>query len=165
MSAREPPKLETCMSDTAPSIAVAAGKEASHRSMSRPSSSSRFKLSSKPTSGDSRKNCKRLGLADQLSYARRKSSTPSLPRRVMSCGFSERARRKSCTCASQSELSEILGGSNAASLAVGYYRDTGDPRSNWDLDRTWTPNMNEETREGLYKTWKEAGTRCFDWIK
>ena len=58
-----------------------------------------------------------------------------------------------------------LGAAYAAGLAVGYYRDTDDLRSNWAVDRTWTPNMDEETRESLYKTWKKAVTRSFDWIE
>jgi len=53
----------------------------------------------------------------------------------------------------------------AAGLAVGYYRDTDDLRANWAVGRRWTPNMDEETRESLYKTWKKAVTRSFDWIK
>jgi glycerol kinase len=57
-----------------------------------------------------------------------------------------------------------LGAAYAAGLAVGYYRDTDDLRSNWAVDRRWTPNMDEETRESLYKTWKKAVTRSFDWI-
>jgi glycerol kinase len=58
-----------------------------------------------------------------------------------------------------------LGAAYAAGLAVGYYRDTDDLRANWAVGRTWTPNMDEETRESLYKTWKKAVTRSFDWIK
>jgi glycerol kinase len=58
-----------------------------------------------------------------------------------------------------------LGAAYAAGLAVGYYRDTDDLRGNWAVDRRWTPNMDEETRESLYKTWKKAVTRSFDWIK
>ena len=58
-----------------------------------------------------------------------------------------------------------LGAAYAAGLAVGYYRDTDDLRANWAVDRTWTPNMDQETREGLYKTWKKAVTRSFDWIE
>ena len=58
-----------------------------------------------------------------------------------------------------------LGAAYAAGLAVGYYRDTDDLRANWAVDRAWTPNMDEETRESLYKTWKKAVTRSFDWIE
>jgi glycerol kinase len=58
-----------------------------------------------------------------------------------------------------------LGAAYAAGLAVGYYQDTDDLRANWAVDRTWTPNMDEETRESLYKIWKKAVTRSFDWIE
>jgi len=58
-----------------------------------------------------------------------------------------------------------LGAAYAAGLAVGYYRDTDELRANWAVGRTWTPNMDEETRESLYKTWKKAVTRSFDWIE
>ncbi len=58
-----------------------------------------------------------------------------------------------------------LGAAYAAGLAVGYYRDTDDLRANWAVERTWTPNMDEEVRERLYKTWKKAVTRSFDWIE
>jgi len=58
-----------------------------------------------------------------------------------------------------------LGAAYAAGLAVGYYQDTDDLRANWAVDRTWNPNMEEKTRESLYKTWKKAVTRSFDWIE
>jgi glycerol kinase len=58
-----------------------------------------------------------------------------------------------------------LGAAYAAGFAVGYYRDADELRANWAVDRTWTPNMDEETRESLHKTWKKAVTRSFDWIE
>jgi glycerol kinase len=58
-----------------------------------------------------------------------------------------------------------LGAAYAAGYAVGYYRDADDLRANWAVDRTWIPNMDEETRESLYKIWKKAVTRSFDWIE
>ncbi len=58
-----------------------------------------------------------------------------------------------------------LGAAYAAGFAVGYYRDADELRANWAVDRTWTPNMDEETRESLYRTWKKAVTRSFDWIE
>jgi glycerol kinase len=56
-----------------------------------------------------------------------------------------------------------LGAAYAAGLAVGFYRDIDDLRANWAVDRTWYPNMDEETRARLYKSWKKAVTRSFDW--
>jgi glycerol kinase len=56
-----------------------------------------------------------------------------------------------------------LGAAYAAGLAVGFYKDVDDLRANWAVDRTWNPNMDEETRARLYKSWKKAVTRSFDW--
>jgi glycerol kinase len=56
-----------------------------------------------------------------------------------------------------------LGAAYAAGLAVGFYKDIDDLRANWAVDRTWDPNMDEETRARLYKSWKKAVTRSFDW--
>jgi len=57
-----------------------------------------------------------------------------------------------------------LGAAYAAGLAVGFYKDIDDLRANWAVDRTWNPNMDEETRARLYKSWKKAVTRSFDWM-
>ena len=57
-----------------------------------------------------------------------------------------------------------LGAAYAAGLAVGFYEDIDDLRANWTVDRTWNPNMDEETRARLYKSWKKAVTRSFDWM-
>ena len=56
-----------------------------------------------------------------------------------------------------------LGAAYAAGLAVGFYRDIDDLRANWAVDHTWNPNMDEETRARLYRSWKKAVTRSFDW--
>ena len=56
-----------------------------------------------------------------------------------------------------------LGAAYAAGLAVGFYTDIDDLRANWAVDRTWNPNMDEETRARFYKSWKKAVTRSFDW--
>jgi glycerol kinase len=57
-----------------------------------------------------------------------------------------------------------LGAAYAAGLAVGFYASIDDLRANWSIDCTWTPNMDEATRERLYKFWKKAVTRSFDWL-
>ena len=56
-----------------------------------------------------------------------------------------------------------LGASYAAGLAVSFYRDTDDLRSNWAADRQWTPALDVATRQSLYANWKKAVTRSFDW--
>lgn len=58
-----------------------------------------------------------------------------------------------------------LGAAYAAGLAVGFYASIDDLRSNWAIDCTWTPNMEEATRESMYKLWKKAVTRSFDWLE
>jgi glycerol kinase len=57
-----------------------------------------------------------------------------------------------------------LGAAYAAGLACGFYKDTTDLVSNWSVDRTWHPEIEPIERERLYKQWKKAVTRSFDWI-
>ena len=57
-----------------------------------------------------------------------------------------------------------LGAAYAAGLACGYYKDTNDLISNWHVDATWKPKLPEAERARLYKQWKKAVTRSFDWI-
>jgi glycerol kinase len=58
-----------------------------------------------------------------------------------------------------------LGAAYAAGLAVGFFQDTDELVSNWAVDRRWEPTMNEESRERLYRFWKKAVTRSFDWVE
>ncbi len=58
-----------------------------------------------------------------------------------------------------------LGAMYAAGLAVGYYRDLDDLRANWVVEKTWTPNIQPEKCERMYRTWKKAVTRTFDWVE
>jgi glycerol kinase len=37
-------------------------------------------------------------------------------------------------------------------------------RANWAVDQTWTPHIAEAEREAMYKQWKKAVTRSFDWV-
>src|SRR6202167_2254517 len=57
-----------------------------------------------------------------------------------------------------------LGAAYAAGLAVGYYKNLDDLRSQWAIDHTWQPHMEQQQREAMYGTWKKAVTRSFDWI-
>jgi glycerol kinase len=57
-----------------------------------------------------------------------------------------------------------LGAAYAAGLAVGFWDNTEDLRSNWAIDRTWTPKMPQERRERCYRSWKKAVTRSFGWV-
>jgi glycerol kinase len=58
-----------------------------------------------------------------------------------------------------------LGAMYAAGLAVGFYRDLSDLRANWAVDKTWNPGMPAEKRDRMYRTWKKAVTRTFDWVE
>jgi glycerol kinase len=58
-----------------------------------------------------------------------------------------------------------LGAAYAAGLAVGFYSNLDDLRQNWAVETTWEPRMVEEQRERLYKEWKKAVTRSFDWVE
>ena len=57
-----------------------------------------------------------------------------------------------------------LGAAYAAGLAVGFYKNMDDLRANWSVDHTWHPNLEDETREKMYRLWKKAVTRSFDWV-
>jgi glycerol kinase len=57
-----------------------------------------------------------------------------------------------------------LGAAYAAGLAVGFFQNTDELRANWAIDKTWTPQMDEERREQHYRLWKKAVSRSFDWM-
>ena len=57
-----------------------------------------------------------------------------------------------------------LGAAYAAGLAVGFYKDLEDLRSQWEVDRTWHSQMDAKHRESLYSFWKKAVSRSFDWL-
>jgi len=58
-----------------------------------------------------------------------------------------------------------LGSAYAAGLAVGFWDEVEDLRENWGIDKEWHPKMEEEKRAKLYKGWKKAVTRSFDWVE
>ena len=58
-----------------------------------------------------------------------------------------------------------LGAAYAAGLAVKFFSGLEELRANWAVDRTWKPHLAETEREQLYKQWKKAVTRSFDWIE
>ncbi|MPZ61541.1 MAG: glycerol kinase GlpK [Propionibacteriales bacterium] len=57
-----------------------------------------------------------------------------------------------------------LGAAYAAGLAVGYWSDLDVLRRNWVEDMRWTPRMDAERRERLYRNWRKAVTKTFDWV-
>ena len=58
-----------------------------------------------------------------------------------------------------------LGAAYAAGLAVGFWEKVDDLRANWGIDKEWHPKMDAEERKKLYKGWKKAVTRTFDWVE
>jgi len=58
-----------------------------------------------------------------------------------------------------------LGAAYAAGLAVGFFESADALRANWGADRTWNPHLDEVRREQLYREWKKAVTRSFDWVE
>lgn len=58
-----------------------------------------------------------------------------------------------------------LGAAYAAGLAVGFYKNTEELQANWKADKTWKPTLAEKEREKLYREWKKAVTRSFDWVE
>ncbi|MBI3150988.1 MAG: glycerol kinase GlpK [Chloroflexi bacterium] len=57
-----------------------------------------------------------------------------------------------------------LGAAYAAGLAVGFWKNTDELKTNWGRDKEWSPKMDAKQREGLYSGWKKAVTRTFDWV-
>jgi glycerol kinase len=58
-----------------------------------------------------------------------------------------------------------LGAAYAAGLAVGFYGNLEDLRANWSVDHTWRPALDADERERMYRLWKKAVTRSFDWAE
>jgi glycerol kinase len=57
-----------------------------------------------------------------------------------------------------------LGAAYAAGLATGFWNSEEDLRANWAEDKRWNPQMDESKRAELYRYWKKAVTRTFDWL-
>ena len=62
------------------------------------------------------------------------------------------------------DATTALGAAYAAGLAVGYFKDLKDLRENWAIDHTWNPSMTADRREEMYRFWKRAVSRSFDWL-
>jgi glycerol kinase len=57
-----------------------------------------------------------------------------------------------------------LGAAYAAGLAVGYWKDLDELRANWSEDKRWEPSLDAAERERVYRNWKKAVTKSFDWV-
>jgi glycerol kinase len=58
-----------------------------------------------------------------------------------------------------------LGAAYAAGLAVKFFGGLHELRANWAVDHVWKPHLAEAQREALYRQWKKAVTRSFDWVE
>ena len=58
-----------------------------------------------------------------------------------------------------------LGACYAAGLAVGFFKSEDELCANWAVDKRWEPKMGAPSREQLYRFWKKAVTRSFDWVE
>ncbi len=58
-----------------------------------------------------------------------------------------------------------LGAAYAAGLAVGYWRDKSELRAHWQIDKRWQPHLDTTKRDTLYRGWKKAVERTFNWIE
>lgn len=62
------------------------------------------------------------------------------------------------------DATTALGSAYAAGLAVKYFKDLDELRSNWAIDHTWRPNMADDKRKEMYSLWKRAVGKSFDWL-
>jgi len=58
-----------------------------------------------------------------------------------------------------------LGAAYLSGLAVGYWKDKEEIAQKWKVDKEFSPNMDEKTKEKLYKGWKKAVSRSLNWEK
>jgi glycerol kinase len=56
-----------------------------------------------------------------------------------------------------------LGAAYAAGLAVGLFSSVDELCAQWSQAKSWYPNMESAKRDKLYREWKKAVTRSFDW--
>ena len=57
-----------------------------------------------------------------------------------------------------------LGAAYAAGIAVGFWSGEEDVVKNWAEDKHWEPKMDDAERDRLYRNWKKAVTKTFDWM-
>lgn len=58
-----------------------------------------------------------------------------------------------------------LGAAYAAGYAVGFWKSKEEMGQNWKVDKTWLPDIVSVACTDLYRQWKKAVTRTFDWIE
>ncbi len=57
-----------------------------------------------------------------------------------------------------------LGAAYAAGLAVHFFSGLEELRANWAVARTWKPQLKRDAVEEVYRQWKKAVSRSFDWV-
>ncbi|MBC7292279.1 MAG: glycerol kinase GlpK [Actinotalea sp.] len=57
-----------------------------------------------------------------------------------------------------------LGAAYAAGIAVGFWQGEQDVIDNWAEDKRWEPSMDADHRDKMYRNWKKAVTKTFDWV-
>ena len=62
------------------------------------------------------------------------------------------------------DATTALGAAYAAGLAVGYFKDLDDLRANWSVDHAWKPQLANGKRDEMYRLWKRAVSKSFDWL-
>jgi glycerol kinase len=58
-----------------------------------------------------------------------------------------------------------LGAAYAAGLAVGFFSSVETLRDHWSAEKMWKPEMDNTRREQMYRQWKKAVTKSFDWVE
>lgn len=57
-----------------------------------------------------------------------------------------------------------LGAAYAAGIATGFWSGEQDVIDNWQEAKRWAPSGDEEENERLFRNWKKAVTKSFDWV-
>ena len=60
--------------------------------------------------------------------------------------------------------STARGAAFLAGLAVGFWGSQSEVKTSVEIEKTFTPSMDEETKEELYAGWKKAVSRSLDWV-
>jgi glycerol kinase len=63
----------------------------------------------------------------------------------------------------QVDETTALGSAYAAGLAVGYWENINELRSNWKVDREFEPEMEPGNADEMYSRWDDAVERSLDW--
>src|SRR5277367_5874750 len=58
-----------------------------------------------------------------------------------------------------------LGAAYSAGLAVGFWADPDELRTNWQEGKRWTPRWSDDERSAGYAGWRKAVQRTLDWVE